>query len=138
MTVSEVAALEQVSTRMIQRYVSEGYKGNKLPAVRVGKSFVIAENDYKRWRIACDFAQPEPIPEPGGGSPQGRTPSQVEVIAPPAPTYPPWPLAADPNGPITNAPHEHSSNFPHPEACRIYMEEQLRKQQIQIRGEDEN
>ena len=135
MTVKEIAALEQVSPRMIQRYIAAGFQGHILPAVRIGKSFAIAEADYHAWRVLCGFEQAaEPQPEP--------QPRQVEVIAPPVPAlpaFPPWPQAADPNGQMTNAPHEHSRNFPHPEACRIYMEEQLRKQQTKIRGyEDEN
>ena len=140
MTVKEVAELERVSPRMVQRYISEGYKGCKLPAVRVGKSFQVTESDYLAWRVLCGFAQPEPQPQVSQvsseeSSEQG-TPQEAGGFHP---AYPPWPQPADPNGPITNAPHEHSSNFPHPEACRIYMEEQLRKQQIQIRGyADEN
>ena len=136
-TVKEIAALEQVSERMVQRYISaEGYKGCTLRAIRIGRSFSISESDYHAWRVLCGFERaPEPQPEP--------QPRQVEVIAPPVsalPAFPPWPQAADVNGELTLGPHEHSRNFPHPEACRIYMEEQLRKQQIPIdRGyEDEN
>jgi len=133
MTVKEIAEREQVGERQIQRYIAQGYKGCKLPAVRVGKSFQIAEQDYKAWRVACGFdtvveAQPVPCAAP-----------QVEAIAAPAPcaAYPPYPLPADPSGPITNAPHEHSSNWPHPLACQEYMEEQARKMKAQLRGYDD-
>ena len=132
MTVREVAEREQVSTRMVQRYIAEGFQGHLLPAVRIGKSFSIAESDYHAWRVLCGFEQPEPQPE--------LQPRQVEVIAPvPIPAFPPWPQAADPAGELTNGPAPHSRNWPHPLAVEAHRAEQLRKQQMQIRGsEDEN
>ena len=129
LTVKDIARLEGVSSRMVQRYVSVGFRGNKLPAVRIGKALVIAEQDYRTWRVQCGFAQPEP-------EPQREPRPKVEVIAlpVPAPLFNPWPQPADPAGPITNAPHEHSSNWPHPLACEAYMQELLRKQIERLRG----
>jgi hypothetical protein len=149
MTVKQVAELEQVGERQIQRYISEGFQGHKLPATRNGRSFSIALDDYKTWRIACGFDEvqipqvspPEPVGESAGrsspgeeGTPAAPPADPTELPAPCAALFPPWPQAADPNGPITNAPDENSSNWPHPEACRIYMAEQLREQQIKLRG----
>jgi hypothetical protein len=134
-TVREVAALEQVSTRMVQRYCREGFQGHILPSIRVGKSLVIAESDYRAWRIACGFEQPEPEPQPQVSQPE----ESLQPIAPPAPMYPPWPLAADPHGELTNGPSEHSRNWPHPLACEAHRAEQLRRQMERLRGyEDEN
>jgi hypothetical protein len=134
MTVSEVARLEGVSTRQVQRYCTVGFQGHVLPATRVGKSFQIEESVYRQWRVACDFEQVLDLAAiciqvaPGGNPPGSH---QVEVIAPPLRRFPPWPQPADPAGQLTNAPHANSSNWPHPESCRIYIDEQRRKQQLQ-------
>lgn len=143
MTVKQVAASEQVSERQIQRYIAQGYKGCKLPAVRVGRSFQIAEADYKAWRVACGFDTTEALPQVSASEPDsGAHPapaSKPESGPHPAPcaAYPPYPLPADPNGVLTNVPHEHSSNWPHPLACQEYMEEQARKMKAQLRGYDD-
>jgi hypothetical protein len=137
LAVKDVAKLEGVSERQIQRYVKEGFKGHVLPAVRVGKASHIEETDYRAWRVACGWDQPELAQRPVVGSLSPQSP-QVEVIAPvPAPCaeqYPPWPQCADPNGELTNAPSEHSRNWPHPRSCEQYMREQRRKQIEQLRG----
>jgi hypothetical protein len=136
MTVSEVAALEQVSTRMIQRYCTVGFQGNVLPAVRSGRGFVIEESAYRQWRIACD-AQPEPEPQPHlVGSEDSSEPMAPPV---PAPLFNPWPIAADPNGELTNGPSEHSRNWPHPLAVEAHREQELFKQIRRLVGApDEN
>jgi len=132
MTVREIAELEDVSVRMVQRYISEGFQGKKLPAMRVGKSFQITEADYKQWRIACDFERPESEPQPQVS--QVGSEDSSDPIAPPAPSFNPWPMAADPHGQLTTTPSEHSCNFPHPLACEQHRQEQLRKQIERLRG----
>lgn len=133
MTIADVARSEQISERQAQRYCREGYQGHVLKAVKLGKSYSISELDYRRWRQECGFdvlveARPAEV-------------VQVEVIADPpreiqapAPSFRPWPMCADPAGPVTNAPHERSSNWPHPLAVEQHSAELLREQQRKIRG----
>ena len=136
MTVKEVAAEEEVCERQIQRYIAHGFKGCKLPATRLGRSFHIAVEDYKAWRVGCGFDfLPQPEPQ------QAAEISQGEVIAPSEPEderlpYPPYPQAADPNGILTNLPHERSRNWPHPLAFRDYEREQTRKNRSRLLGEE--
>ena len=135
MTVKQVAESEQVSERQIQRYISQGFQGHILKATRNGRSFSVTVDDYKAWRIACGFEVQIPqVSAPAPVESAAPPTASAELPAPCAALFPPWPQAADPNGPITNAPQEHSSNWPHPETCRIYMAEQLREQQIKLRG----
>jgi hypothetical protein len=137
MTVQQIARLEGVTARQIQRYCSEGYQGNKLPASRIGKAFVIEEVDYRQWRRQCGFEPAELIPEPQQPQPQvsvSQPEESLQPIAPPAPMFPPWPMAADPHGQLTTTPSEHSCNFPHPLACEQHRQEQLRKQIERLRG----
>lgn len=131
LSVKQIAEREEVSERQIQRYIAEGYKGCKLPAVRAGRSFQITVDDYKAWRVACGFEQAEPQPQV---SEYRASPVRSEPLQAPAPAFNPWPLAADPNGPITNSPSEHSSNWPHPLAIEQHRADELRKQQIRLRG----
>ena len=140
MTVKQVAASEGVSERQIQRYISQGFQGHILPAVRVGKAFQITEADYRAWRVACGFdAAIEAQPVSSCSVPNRL--AGVDSCERPAPSaaYPLYPHPACPGGPITNVPHPTSGNMPHPLACRDYMQEQARKQKAQIRGyENEN
>lgn len=136
MTVQEIAKNEGVDERSIQRYISQGYKGHKLKATRVHRAYVITLDDYRAWRIACGFNEPEPQPAIST-QPQLSVEPEKSAAAPPAPplpTYPPWPMAADPNGELTNGPSEHSRNWPHPLACEAHAAEELRKQQDRLRG----
>jgi len=129
MTVSEIARLEGVTPRQILRYVNEGYKGCRLPAVRLGKAFSIIPDDYKLWRQQCGFdttPAPASLAAPAG-SPEDPRPAPMSPEDT-HPTYPPWPLCADPAGPVTNAPHEHSSNWPHPLAVEDHRRSELEKQ----------
>jgi hypothetical protein len=136
LTVKQVAESEQISERQAQRYCrAPGYKGHVLKAVRVGRSFIIAVEDYKSWRLECGFdflpqqdatARAEvPVPDPEPVSPRDTRPS-----------YPAYPQCADPNGVLTNVPHEHSRNMPHPQACADYFAEQARKMEAKLRGYD--
>lgn len=138
MTVKEIAASEGVSERQVQRYISEGYKGrHKLPATKHRKAFHIAVDDYKAWRIACGFDVEASSAHPADSTTAKTTvAAAAEVPASPedARPYPPYPQAADPNGIITNAPHAHSRNWPHPDAYREHVEEAARKMKAQLRG----
>jgi hypothetical protein len=91
--------------------------------------------------ITCGFDfLPQPATPAEPAVPEMRKVSQVELepgCFPPRPTYPPYPQAADPNGQLTNVPHEHSRNMPHPLACRDYFEEQARRMKAQARGYDD-
>ena len=129
MTVAEIAKLEQVSPRQIQRYCSVGFQGHILPTAK------IAEQDYREWRIACGFEQAAAaLAVPSTESVERPYVSQDEAPAPCAVLFPPWPQCANPNGELTLAPHEHSRNWPHPLACEEHRKDELRKQQIRIRG----
>jgi hypothetical protein len=131
MTVQEIAKLERVGERQIQRYLHDGFKGHVLRAVRIGRGFVIALEDYREWRRACGFDEPE------AQQPEVPKVTLAEVIAEPEPerpAYPPYPFPADPHGQLTNVPHEHSRNMPHPLACRDYFQEQARRMKAQLRG----
>jgi len=139
MTITDIAELEQVSVRSAQRYVTEGYKGIKIPAVKAGRSFSIAESDYKAWRVLCGFDETPAVvaalpPASGrsGNFPEGALPDEasstpgVQRTAPCA-EYPPYPLVADPHGVLTNCPSEHSCNFPHPLAVQDHMRHEAQK-----------
>jgi hypothetical protein len=150
MTVTEIARLEEVSERQIQRYISLGFKGHKLPAAKTRRAFVIDETDYRAWRVDCGFdflPQPEAPEAPGDADPVPSAPklgalTEPGEIPPASPRearpYPPYPQAADPHGVPTNVPHEHSSTMPHPLACRDYFEAQARKMKAQLRGYDDD
>ena len=132
LTIREVSLLEEVGVRQIQRYVSEGFQGHKLKAVRVGKRLLIDEKDYRQWRVDCGFDQP--APEPKG-------PPQVEVLSPepipePAPRLPAHCTPACPGGPLTNCPHPTSGNWPDPDALRRHYEEEARTEQERYRRGD--
>jgi hypothetical protein len=137
MTISEAARLQGVSTRHMLRYITVGFKGHKLPAIRMGKKYFIVDDDYRQWRQQCGFDV-----APGGspGDPRLASVSPGDThpasTAPGAshPAYPPFPLPADPRGVLTNAPHEHSCNHPHPLACKAHFEEQARLQKERLRG----
>jgi hypothetical protein len=144
MTVKQVAELEGVTERQIQRYISLGCKGHKLPATRMRRAFVIAEDDYKLWRLECGF---DFLPQPGS---PGEPPSVVTVAAVPAPS------ASDAErlsfeeikrryfspdrigGPITNVPAFGSGSMCNPETARLYHEAQARKMKQQLRGYDDD
>lgn len=136
MTVKQIATNEGVGERQIQRYISEGFKGHKLPAVRVGRSFQITEQDYRAWRVLCGFDAPAKESEPASTCPghveEPPTAEESPVVV--VPMYPPWPQAADPNGVLTNQPHEHSRNWPHPLAVADHQREENRKMEAQLRG----
>jgi hypothetical protein len=132
MTVQEIAKLEQVGERQVQRYIAQGFKGRfKLPAVRVGRSYTVRETDYKVWRIACGFdtAAPvvAPIPQVSAISEASVIEAQAQQYTPAPPPYPPWPFPADPDGELTNAPAPHSRNWPHPLAMQDHMQAENRK-----------
>ena len=145
MTIQDVARNEGISERQAQRYCrAPGYKGHVLKAVRIGRAFVIAAEDYKSWRIECGF---DFLPHPGGSEPAPLTPADPAAVTPqilggfpepgpisPGPSYPPYPLPACPGGPITNVPHPSSGSMPHPQACADYFAEQARKMKAQMRG----
>jgi len=140
MTVKEVAELEDVTERQIQRYISLGFKGHKLPATRMRKAFVIAEEDYKLWRLECGF---DFLPQPAGSEPP---PSAVTVPAVPAPS------ASDAErlsfeeikrryfspdrvgGPITNVPAFGSGSMCSPSTAKLYHEACARRMKAQLRG----
>jgi hypothetical protein len=142
MTIQEIARLEQVTTRQIQRYCrAPGYKGHVLPAARKGRGFVIEESDYRAWRVECgfDFLPQQDAPERSTTAASTKPDDQdTEPVSPrdTRPAYPPYPQAADPHGVPTNVPHEHSSTMPHPQACADYFAEQARKMKAQMRGYD--
>jgi hypothetical protein len=129
MTIQEIARREEITERSAQRYVTNGYRGHKLPATRRSRAFWITPEDYRDWRIACGFERPQTQPqviEPHT-VPCKDAPGSPRSV--PVPKYPPWPKAADPNGELTTGPSEHSRNWPHPKSCEEYMAQQLRKQQ---------
>jgi hypothetical protein len=117
LSVREIATLEQVSERQVQRYISEGYRGEiKLVASRVGKRLVVAGEDYKQWRILCGFDQPEaqptPAPKPQVSKPAAEREPEVKSMS----------LPANVNAPLTNVPTAQSGNFASPQTCRAYLE----------------
>jgi hypothetical protein len=143
MTIQEIARLEQVTPRQIQRYCRIGYKGHVLPATRKGRGFVIEESDYRAWRVSAgfDFLPQQDAPERSTHADHASPAESADHIEPTSPgearpSYPPYPQAADPHGVPTNVPHEHSSTMPHPQACADYFAEQARKMKAQIRGYD--
>lgn len=138
MTIQEIAEREEVSERQVQRYVREGFQGHVLKATKVGKAYHVEEGDYCQWRIDCGFEQPDTVKESltAPSSPDDEHPApDANLAARPAsaanlaalPPYPPYPLPADPNGVPTNAPHPHSSTWPHPLACEDYMRSEAAK-----------
>ena len=66
MTPLEIGKIEGVSTRTAQRYITQGFAGHKLPAVRLGQGYSVDPKAYAAWRILCgwDKAQPAPRPAP--------------------------------------------------------------------------
>jgi hypothetical protein len=138
MTIAEIAQREGVTERSAQRYITVGYKGTKLPAVKMGRTYSIAVEDYRAWRVQCgwDFLpQQDVVPEVPKVRQRELTPA-VESVALPKP-YPPYPQPADPNGQLTTTPHPHSRNMPHPQACADYIAEQARKLKAKLRGYDD-
>ena len=139
MTVQDVAEREGISERQAQRYITEGFQGHKLPAVKVGKAWSITDADYAAFRQACGWeTQPEPIIP------------QVEVIAPqvapqivdpapcaehPDPEPPSMFRPATVDGPLTNCPHPASSNWAAPETCQAYLQREARKLVAKYRGD---
>jgi hypothetical protein len=122
LSVHEISVLEQVSDRQVQRYISEGFKGqHKLSASRVGKRLVVAAEDYTAWRIACGFEQPEAQPKPAQPVPQVSPPAE------PRPEPETMFRPANANGVLTNCPHPNSSNFASPQTCREYLENAARQ-----------
>ena len=143
MTIQDIAKLEQVSERSAQRYVTVGFKGIKIPAVKAGRSFSIDPADYKAWRIACGF---DPAPAVQKVSQVSAPPAEPAAVLRPvdAPSnlpeiaefaFRPYPLPADPNGVLTNGPHPHSCNHPHPLACEAYMKREAEKLVAKYRGD---
>jgi hypothetical protein len=134
MDVLSIAKLEGVTPRQIQRYIAQGFQGHKLPATRNGRSFVIAESDYRLWRICCGFerAQPEPPRQVSQETTARNVPAADHAAT--AALFPPWPQCADPNGVPTNVPDPHSCTMPHPLAVEAHRAQQLREQQIRYRG----
>jgi hypothetical protein len=130
-TIAEIARIEGVTERSAQRYVTVGFKGNKLPAVKLGRTYRIAVEDYRAWRLECGFdflPQQDAVPE----VPRVRQDKVPATVAPKP--YPPYPKPANPGGPLTNIAHPSSGNMPHPQACLDYIREQARKQ----KGYEEN
>ena len=138
MTIAEIAQREGVTERSAQRYITVGYKGTKLPAVKLGRTYLIALEDYRAWRLQCGF---DFLPQQDA-MPEAPKVSQGKLIAPPADPavlrpYPPYPQPADSNGQLTTTPHPHSRNMPHPQACADYIAEQARKLKARLRGHDD-
>jgi hypothetical protein len=163
MNIAEIAKLEEVTTRQIQRYCrAPGYKGHVLKATKVGRGFVVQIEDYKAWRAECGF---DFLPQPDGAKSAPTTAAPTTTTAAPttttaapttttaAPTtapeakcpdcatvvrsYPPWPLPANPGGPITNVPHPSSGSMPHPLAVADHQREENRKMLAKLRGYDD-
>jgi len=139
MTIQEVAEREGVSVRQAQRYCrAPGFLGHVLKAAKVGKAFHIEESDYRQWRIDCGWEQAKPVAVAAPPVPQVPQPEEAAALlrpVRPAPAYPPYPLPADPvNGVLTNAPHERSSNHPHPLACEDYMRQEAENLLEKYRG----
>jgi hypothetical protein len=148
MTVPDIAASEQTTTRTIQRYITVGFRGHKLPAVRLGNAYSVTEEDYRQWRIDCGFDVALPVevlrreipqvkviaqpvaPEPEPVAPEPKTPCKV------AQAYPPYPMPADPHGVPTNCPHPHSCTFPHPKAVADHLREVARAAALKYHGDD--
>jgi|SRR5208282_96730 len=134
MTVKEVAEREGITERSAQRYITVGYKSHKLPAARMGRAFVIAEVDYRAWRVDCGF---DFLPQPADPVVPAIVSAIIRAVVPataPSAPYPPYPQVANPGGPITNVPHETSGSMPHPLAVRDYMEAQARRMKKKLRG----
>ena len=147
MTVKQVAELEGVTERQIQRYISLGCKGHKLPATRMRRAFVIAEDDYKLWRLECGF---DFLPQPAGSEPP---PSAVDVVRNRTTVTTPAVPAADSaarlsfeeikrryfspdriGGPITNVPAFGSGSMCSPSTAKLYHEACARRMKAQLRG----
>lgn len=149
MTIQDVAQHEGISERQAQRYVKLGFQGHILKATKVGKAWSIDTKDYKTWRVLCGFEQPEVEPQvPAPSSPRDERPASAPLdgVHPASvtnlvahPTYPPWPLPADPNGELTNGPAPHSRNWPHPEAMKQHSEAQARNMKARFfRGTEDD
>jgi len=134
-TVKEIAIIEGVSERSAQRYCTVGFDGHVLSSLKIGRSRRIFLDDYREWRRVCGFPetpdsvpveQPRAVAQPSTpAAPDAPAVDSAEVLARAA-QYPPWPFPADPNGVITNVPHEHSCNHPHPLAVKAHNEEAAR------------
>lgn len=150
MTVPDIAASEQTTTRTIQRYITVGFRGHKLPAVKLGNAYSVTEEDYRQWRIDCGFDPMVPAEVVRRETPVEIP--QVEVIAPepepiaPEPgqccaashsisAYPPYPQPADPHGVLTNGPHPHSCNWPHPLAIADHNRAVARAEALKYHGD---
>ena len=134
LTVREIALMHGVSERQIQRYVSTGYQGIKLPAQRTGKRLTITDTDFALWLIKCGFER-EPAVVAKPAIPQVSAPVPEIAQPDPAPAFPEWPRPADPlHGVLTNCPHERSCNHPDPRAVAAHMQLQAELQAARIRG----
>jgi hypothetical protein len=127
LTVREIATIEQVSERQVQRYISEGFQGHKLPATRTGKRLTVTAEDYKAWRTASGFERPEASPQVSLPASSGKLPEEPPATSGNLPehTSPFRPARLD--GVITNVPHKDSSSMPAPETCLQYLQENARK-----------
>jgi hypothetical protein len=147
MTIQEIAKREAISERSAQRYVTVGYKGHVLKATRMRKAFVIAEDDYKLWRLECGF---DFLPQPAGSEPP---PSAVDVVRNRTTVTTPAVPAADSaarlsfeeikrryfspdriGGPITNVPAFGSGSMCSPSTAKLYHEACARRMKAQLRG----
>ncbi len=138
MTPLEIGKIEGVSTRTAQRYITQGFAGHKLPAVRLGQGYSVDPKAYAAWRILCGWDKAQPAPRPAPKVVQVEVAAQpiaVPARPAPAPTFRPWPLCADPNGVITNCPHEHSCSHPHPLAVKAHEEAEARALRMKYRGD---
>jgi len=144
MTIQEIAKREAISERSAQRYVTVGYKGHVLKATRMRRAFVIAEDDYKLWRLECGFdflPQPEAPEAPPSAVtvPAARTSSAARSGDSPEPLsfeeikhrY----FSADRvGGPITNVPAFGSGSMCSPSTAKLYHEACARRMLSQLRG----
>jgi hypothetical protein len=127
LTVREIATIEQVSERQVQRYISEGFQGHKLPATRTGRRLTVTAEDYKAWRTASGFEQAEAVPQVSAPASSTKFVEDPPEPAPPGDARPSPFRPAVQGGPLTNVPHPQSGNMPAPETCLQYLQENARK-----------
>lgn len=158
-TIAEVARLEQVTPRQIQRYCrAPGFKGHVLPATRKGRGFAIEESAYRAWRLECQFDF-LPSPDENAGrssaavSASIATPQKAGGFPPGSPDEEPGPISPAPSfselrrryfapdrvgGPITNVHAIGSGSMCSPESCRLYLEASARRLKAKLRGYDDD
>lgn len=143
LSVLDLAMLEGKTPRQIQRYISVGLGGHRLPALRVGRALTVSREDYLEWRrLAGLECAEEPVPAPAPAEPATDTVPLCQETAPepvapvePHPARLSWPLlVACPGGPITNVPSATSGSFPHPDLLRKYAEQEARDLLTLFRG----